>query len=66
MARTVAESKVETDGQTAVITHCNNESFAMRLKQLLEERYSFAEVLVVPTRGLSSMYANEKGVILAF
>ncbi len=66
MARTVAESEVETDGQTAVITHCNNEPFAMRLKKLLEERYSFAEVLVVPTRGLSSMYANEKGVILAF
>ncbi|MBS6511133.1 MAG: DegV family protein, partial [Clostridiales bacterium] len=66
MARTVAESEVQTEGQTAVITHCNNESFAMRLKKLLEERYSFAEVLVVPTKGLSSMYANEKGVILAF
>ena len=57
---------VKIDSRKIEKGHCNNESFAMRLKQLLEERYSFAEVLVVPTRGLSSMYANEKGVILAF
>ncbi len=66
MARTVEDSKIDTAGQTMVITHCNNAPFAHRLRQIVEERYSFEEVLVVPTRGLSSMYANEKGVIIAF
>ena len=66
LARTVADSGVQTKGQTMVITHCNNPSFAERLKEIVQERYSFAEVLVVPTKGLSSMYANEKGVIIAF
>lgn len=66
LARTVADSEIQTKGQTMVITHCNNASFAERLKEIVQERYSFEEVLVVPTKGLSSMYANEKGVIIAF
>ena len=36
------------------------------LKAEIERRYHFSEILVLPTRGLSSLYANEKGVILSF
>lgn len=66
LARTVEESKIDSADQTMVITHCNNAPFAEKLKKIIKERYSFQEILVVPTRGLSSMYANEKGVVIAF
>ncbi|MPN62677.1 hypothetical protein SDC9_210430 [bioreactor metagenome] len=39
---------------------------AEELKGEIERRYEFAEILVLPTRGVSSLYANEKGVIMAF
>ena len=49
-----------------MISHCQNPEFAEELKAALTARYRFSEILVLPTRGLSSIYANEKGVILAF
>ena len=49
-----------------MITHCNNPSLAEELKSEIERRYDFSEILVLPTRGVSSLYANEKGVIMAF
>ncbi len=66
MADTVAESGMDTHGKDLVITHCNNPGMTEKLKALLESRFSFAKIWVVPTRGLSSVYANDKGVIMAF
>lgn len=66
LADTVEQSDRATDGETLVISHCQNPEFAEELKAVLAARYRFGEILVLPTRGLSSIYANEKGVILAF
>ena len=66
LASTIEKSGKKTDGETKVITHCNNESFAERLLNEIKRRYSFKEILVVPTRGLSSMYADDKGIVIAF
>jgi len=49
-----------------VITHCNNLSLAEKLKEMIETRYSFKEILIVATRGISSVYANEGGIVMAF
>lgn len=66
LADTIEADGRSTDGRSLVITHCNNSSLAADLKAEIERRYHFAEILVLPTRGLSSLYANEKGVIMAF
>jgi len=63
---TITESGKKTSGEHAVISHCNNEELADRLKQAIAERFDFKEIVVVPTGGVSSLYANEKGIILAF
>lgn len=52
--------------QRMVIAHCNNPGFSERLVSRIQERFHFKDVLVVPTGGLSSLYADNKGVILAF
>ena len=66
LADTIEHTGRDTTGQSLVITHCNNTTFADELKAEIERRYHFSEILVLPTRGLSSLYANEKGIIIAF
>lgn len=66
LADAIGESRRETEGGCMVISHCGNAAFAEELRQAVEARYRFSEILVLPTRGLSSVYANEKGVIIAF
>lgn len=48
------------------ISHCEALEKAEALKQMIEERYDFKEVLIVPTRGLSSMYMSRGGITIAF
>jgi len=66
LADTIEKDGRNTEGQSLVITHCNNPSLAEELKAEIERRYRFAEILVLPTRGLSSLYANDKGIIMSF
>jgi DegV family protein with EDD domain len=56
----------DTQNENLVICHCNNQCFAEKIKTLVEERFNFKRIIVVPTGGLSSMYADNEGVILAF
>ena len=66
MVGTVEKSGKPTTGESMVITHCNNLPLAQKLKEAIHRRYDFKNVLVVPTRGISSLYANDKGIVMAF
>lgn len=48
------------------IAHCNALDKAEYLKKEIEKRYKFKEIIIVETAGLSTAYANDGGVILAF
>lgn len=60
----VAEIKMPQQARI-MISHCNCEERAVRMKQLLEEKVTVKEILIVDTAGISSMYANDGGVIVA-
>lgn len=62
----IGEYCKDTKDKILAISHCNNEKQALHVKELAEAKYSFKEILILKTRGLSSMYANEGGVIIAF
>lgn len=49
-----------------VIAHNNNTPLAENLKENLMNVFTSIDIRIVPTRGLSSMYADEKGIIMAF
>jgi DegV family protein with EDD domain len=66
LADTIRSSGRETDGQSLVIAHCNNPGLAEKLTEAIRSRYRFRDILVVPTRGISTVYANNRGVIMAF
>ena len=66
LADTIKESGRDVKGQSMVIAHCNNPGLAEKLKEAIKFRYSFKDILIVPTRGISSIYANDKGIVIAF
>lgn len=47
-----------------MITHCNNPSAAESVRKSIEEKIQVKEVVIMDTAGVSSMYANEGGVIV--
>ena len=49
-----------------VISHCNAKERAETVKQLLREKIRCREIMIMDTAGISSMYANDGGVIVAF
>lgn len=62
----IGENCADTTGRTLVIAHCNNPEQAGRLRQLVEERYRFARIVVAKTGGVSTLYADQGGIVLAF
>lgn len=47
-----------------VITHCNAPERAAYVKELLEEKIQTKEIQIMDTAGLSSLYANDGGIIV--
>lgn len=47
------------------IAHCNCPERAKRVKERIEKLAHFKNIVIVDTAGISSMYANDGGVILA-
>lgn len=62
----IGESCTNFAERTLVITHCNNERQAHFIKAEALRRFHFKDVKIAATGGLSTMYANEGGVIIAF
>ncbi|MBO4838442.1 MAG: DegV family protein [Lachnospiraceae bacterium] len=58
--------KVGLAGKQIVISHCQNEKDALSLKAALEAAFVGIEVLVQPTRGLDSFYAERSGLIVGY
>ena len=54
-----------TDVRRVVIAHCNNPERAKLVKQDLENRGIFQEIVVTETAGVATVYAGDGGVILA-
>jgi fatty acid-binding protein DegV len=55
-----------TSGETMVISHCNNLSLAKQLSDAVKKQFDFKEIIIVPTKGVISLYADDKGIVLAF
>ena len=53
-------------GKTAVISHCNCLERAFSLKTELLNKAGFAEVIVTDTGGISTVYADDGGIVVAF
>jgi DegV family protein with EDD domain len=52
--------------RTLVIAHCNCVDRAHEFKSEVEQQYNFKQIVVVPMAGLSSTYADDGGLVIAF
>ena len=50
--------------RTLMITHCNCPERAQYVRRLMEKRASYQDVVIMDAAGISSMYANDGGVIV--
>ena len=66
MVSLISISGRKVEGENAVISHCNNQSLAEQLAGMIRQRFDFKEIFIIPTRGTASLYADNKGIILAF
>ncbi len=48
------------------IAHCNAPKKALQFKTEVENRYNFRDIVIVETSGISTVYANDGGLIIAF
>lgn len=52
------------ENRILAIAHCNCPDRAQYVKELVEQAAKFRDIIVVDTRGVSTMYANDGGIIL--
>lgn len=54
----------DTTNRCLVITHCNAPARAELVRDMMLKKATFKKCLIMDTRGISSMYANDGGVIV--
>lgn len=65
MAGQIAEKTQNSEEKVLAISHCNCHERAILLKNALQEKMPLKNIVVIDTAGVSSMYANDGGVIVA-
>ncbi len=54
------------EGKTLCLVHCNNLERAMYVRQLVEKSCRFKDTLISEARGVTTVYANDGGVVAAY
>ncbi len=62
----IGEEGSNLENKVLGIAHCNCIQRALKFKEKVMERYRFKDIIVVEMAGLSSTYANEGGLVIAF
>ena len=65
MVADMIEATKNCEDRVLAISHCNCPERAEYVKQCVEKIARFKKIVIVNTAGISSMYANDGGVILA-
>lgn len=64
MVETATDEVEKPEEKRLIITHCNDKDRANLVKDMVEAKASFKETIILDTAGISSVYANDGGVIL--
>ena len=65
MVDKIMEATVNSENRVLAISHCNSPKRAYMLRDAIQERMKLADIVVLDTAGVSSMYANDGGIIVA-
>lgn len=65
MVQSVIEKTKDCENRILAISHCNCPDRARVVKEKIEKLANFKKIIIINTAGVSSMYANDGGVIIA-
>jgi len=60
----IASEVKNSKERVLMISHCNAPETAEKVKRMILEKCEFAKVVIINMRGISSMYANDGGIIV--
>lgn len=66
MAKIIEQDVIRPKERILAVAHCNCFERAVFIKDEILKRVPFKDYLIVDTAGVSSMYANEGGIIVAY
>ena len=66
MAKMIEQDAVRSGEKILAIAHCNNYDRAVFVKDEILKRVSFKDSFIVDTAGVSSMYAEDGGIIVCY
>ncbi|MBN2260388.1 MAG: DegV family protein [Clostridiales bacterium] len=66
MVEIVLEKGEDFSGKVLAIAHANNEERAKSLMKIFQEKANFKDIVIVPTAGLSTLYVDNKGIIISY
>ena len=53
-------------GKPVVLSHCNCIERAFQVKTMLEKKCKFSEILITEAGGITTVYANDGGIVIAY
>lgn len=65
MVQFMAERTKDCENKILAISHCNCPERAKAVKEKIEKAVRFKQIIILNTAGISSMYANDGGIIIA-
>lgn len=65
MVDRIMEATENSENKVLAISHCNSLKRANMLKEAIQERMKLKDIIILDTAGVSSMYANDGGIIVA-
>ena len=65
MVKDMISKTKDCENRVLAIAHCNCPERAQYVKACLEKLARFKKIVIVDTAGISSMYANDGGIIIA-
>lgn len=66
LAEIIEENAFNQEEKILAISHVNNLKRANWLKEEIEKRCNFKKIIVLQTKGLSSLYCDNQGIIVSF
>lgn len=61
-----AAADPDHEGRVAAVCHCNCLERAFQVKEMIEAKCKFARILILEAGGITSVYANDGGIVLAY
>lgn len=65
MVEIISQEVAGQEEKTLVIAHCNNKERALYVREEVKRLCKFKEIIITDTAGVSSMYANDGGIIVS-